>query len=355
MFKTIFKTVFKTIAFAITCLAFPTHIVAADTLSALHNALKQPGRVELELMIGVEDSNTIMPVTVITGASKGPTLLAVAGIHGSEYSPIIATQRLSPLIKHEDLSGTVIFVHIANLPAYLGRTVYTSPADDKNLNRLFPGNREGTLSDQIAHYLTENLYPLADAVLDIHSGDGNEQLIPSWTGYYGKAGGEKVIEQSRALAYAFGLKHIVEFQWELSSRDDAIWAGSAAIAMGIPSIDVEAGGMGIIDEPAIEQIISGAKRVMSHMGMIKEPFAPLVAPIIIRERASVKSPHTGSWTAVIDAGELVEKDQLIGYVSDWHGNRLYEARAPISGLLLLRLEAPPVTKGETLATMAKIR
>ena len=86
-----------------------------------------------------------------------------------------------------------MIVHMANLPAYLGRTIYTSPADGLNLNRLFPGKATGSLSERIAYLLTSELYPLADAVLDVHSGDGNEDLRPSWTGYYAQAGSQDVI------------------------------------------------------------------------------------------------------------------------------------------------------------------
>jgi len=335
-------------------LTFPAAVLASDNISGLHEALKNSGREHLELTIGSNSSQTVMPITVITGAQTGPTLLVLAGIHGSEYSPIIATQRLAPSIDPKTISGSVIFVHIANMPAYLGRTIYISPVDNKNLNRVFPGSSKGTLSEQIAHFVTSELYPLADAVLDMHSGDGNEQLIPSWTGYYAKAGSKKVIASSQAMAHAFGIQHIVEFQWELGTVRDAIWAGSAAIAMDIPSIDVEAGGMGIIDEPAIASIMLGVRRVMAHLGMTDETFKPLPEPVIIRERSSVKAPQNGSWTPLIDAGEQVVKNQLIGFLTDWHGRRIFEARAPIDGLLLLRLEAPPVNSGETLATIAHI-
>ncbi len=315
-----------------------------------------PGRAEIEFAIGDKGGKypaTTIPITVIRGKDSGPTLLVLAGIHGSEYSPIIATQRLAPQLDYNSISGNVIFVHIANLPAYLGRTVYTSPADDKNLNRLFPGDAAGSLSNKIAHTLTTELYSIADAVLDMHSGDGNEQLIPSWTGYYEKAGSDEVIEASRKMAHAFGIQHIVEFQWEFEKREQAIWAGSAAIAMNIPSIDVEAGGMGIIDEPAINQIITGVRRTMAHLGMTQEEFAPLPFPTIIRERSSVKAPQDGSWTALVDAGEQVSKGQLIGFLTYWHGRKIFEARAKIDGLLLLGLEAPPALKGETLFTIAK--
>ncbi len=326
----------------------------AASLNEIKAALAEPGKFHLEFAAGGKDVNTVIPLTVITGPRPGPTLLALAGVHGSEYSPIVATQRLAQELQPESLSGSVVLVHMANLPAYLGRTIYTSPIDGKNLNRVFPGDARGTLSERIAHAISRELYPLADAVLDMHSGDGNEQLKPSWTGYYARAGSQDVIDRSRAMAFAFGLPHVVEFQWELIEAKAAIWAGSAAVARGVPSIDVEAGGMGILDEPAIDQLVTGVRRIMAHLGISSEEFAPPPEPVLIRERASVRSPADGSWNPLADAGTKVTKGQRLGFVTDWYGRPIFEARAPFDGLLLLRLEAPPVRAGETLATVARL-
>ena len=90
------------------------------------------------------DSGAEIPFTIIRGRSAGPTLLLVAGTHGAEYVPIVALQRLRSALDPATLTGTVLLVHVANMPSYLGRTVYYSPADGKNLNRVFPGKADGT-------------------------------------------------------------------------------------------------------------------------------------------------------------------------------------------------------------------
>jgi len=333
----------------LTCLI---NTALASETAQVHQALKETGRHQLNLLVGAPDQQTILPITVVTGSNQGRTLLVLAGVHGSEYAPIVATQRLAVKIAPGDMSGSVIFVHIANLPAYLGRTVYTSPVDGKNLNRLFPGNENGGLSERIAYTLSNELYPLADALLDVHSGDGNEDLRPFWTGYYANAGDADVVAKSKAMAHAFGLPYVVEFQWELKDPRAAIWAGSSAVASGIPSIDVEAGGMGIIDEHAVNAIEQGILRTMAHLSIIDQKFSPPKDQTLIKERHSVKSPEHGSWVSLKAAGQKVSEGELLGYVTDWHGRRIFDARAPIDGLLLLRLSAPPVRKGETLAIVA---
>lgn len=326
---------------------------AAD-VGALTEAMQQPGRHHLDIDVGAADQRSSVPVSVLVGDREGPTLLVLAGVHGSEYAPIVAGQRLANTLDPAELAGRVLIVHVANMPAFLGRAIYVNPADGKNLNRVFPGDPHGSLSERIAALLTDQLYPLADAVLDMHSGDGNEDLNPRWVGFYERAGEPSVIARSRAMAHAFGFRHIVAFQWELVDRSKAIWAGSAAIALGIPAIDVEAGGKNIVDEEAVAAIEEGVRRTLSHLKMSTAVFPAVENQVVIRQRSWIAAPEAGTWIALKAAGQQVAKGELLGYLTDWHGRRRFEARAPAAGLLLLILTAPPVRQGETLAIVAQI-
>jgi len=96
------------------------------------------------------DQGTTVPFTVVNGKEAGPVLALVAGTHGMEYVPIVALQRMRTAIDPATLRGTVIMVHVANMPSYLGRTIYYSPVDGKNLNRVYPGKADGTISERIA-------------------------------------------------------------------------------------------------------------------------------------------------------------------------------------------------------------
>ena len=156
------------------------------------NGQKTSGTVSI---VANDGSNTEIPITIIKGSQdEGPTLLVLAGVHGSEYTPIVCTQRLARDLDPTKIQrGAVILIHMANMPSYLERSIYVSPIDGKNLNRVFPGNPNGTMTERIADFLVEQVYPLADAILDMHSGDANEQLGPSYTAYYGKAGSPQVV------------------------------------------------------------------------------------------------------------------------------------------------------------------
>ena len=155
---------------------------------------------------GTDDGTTI-PLTVVHGASDGPVLALIAGIHGYEYPPITALQAMRTQLDPAALSGTVILVHIANMPAFLGRTIYYGPGDGKNLNRMFPGDPDGTISQRIAHTLTTTLIDQANYLVDLHAGDGNEVLRPY---VYMPLTGSAVFDSKiEGLAVAFGLDHIV--------------------------------------------------------------------------------------------------------------------------------------------------
>ena len=121
-------------------------------------------------------------------------------------------------------------MHNANLPAFQGRTIYLGPHDLKNLNRSFPGDASGSITERIAHTLTEEVIKQSDYLMDIHSGDANESLQPSYTAYYAEAGSDEVKAKSRRMTVAFGLDTIVLFGGDLSTPQsiDAQVAGDPA-------------------------------------------------------------------------------------------------------------------------------
>src|SRR5690242_15804083 len=127
---------------------------------------------------GGSDAGTQIPVTTVYGARPGPVLALIAGNHGYEYPPILALQEFRALVDFSRISGTIVMVHVANMPSFLGRTVYFSPVDGKNLNRVYPGRADGTVSERIALAITKEVIEKADYVLDLHCGDGNESLRP---------------------------------------------------------------------------------------------------------------------------------------------------------------------------------
>ena len=124
-------------------------------------------------------------------------------MHGTEYVPIISLQRFLSVMDPNEISGAVIMVQIANVTSFKERKVYFNPVDGKNLNRQFPGNKEGTLTERIANIITTEIIDQADYLLDIHGGELNENII-YYVSFEYNCPDKTVCEKTKFLAHAFG-------------------------------------------------------------------------------------------------------------------------------------------------------
>ena len=293
------------------------------------------------------DAGTSIPFTIIRGRTDGPVLALFAGTHGAEYVPIIALQRLRASIDPATLRGTVILVHVHNMPSFLGRTVYYSPVDGKNLNRVFPGKADGTLSERIAEAMTREIINRATHVIDLHCGDGNESLRP-YT-YWITTGDPKVAEDGRAMALAFGLERIVVDNARPTDPAASIYLSNTAITRGKPAITTETGGMAIVDEESVVLVERGVAGVMRQLGMRREGPDPVATPIWIEKNDVLRAGHTGLFYPAVAKAQHVEQGQVVGRITDFHGTTVEEVRAPFGGEILYVIGTPPITKGEPVA------
>ena len=113
-------------------------------------------------------ANVMIPITCVAHGT-GPTVLVLGGNHGDEYQGQIAAMKLARELQPEMVSGRVILIPSLNFPA-AREAKRLSPLDGMNMNRAFPGDAAGSVTSQIAHFLTTVLFPLSDVVIDIHSG-----------------------------------------------------------------------------------------------------------------------------------------------------------------------------------------
>ncbi len=331
---------------------------ANDTIEL--GALSVPAGSRVSGELAVPDTGdgvaTSIPVTVFNGADDGPVLALIAGIHGSEYPPILAMQRVAKRLDAAAMAGAVIIVHNANLPAFRARTVYIAPDDLKNLNRSFPGKADGTITERIAHTLTEEIIKQSDYLIDIHAGDANEGLNPSYAAYYADAGGEALIAESKRIAVAFGLETVVLFRGDLSTPESRIYTSATAVALGVPSMDVESGELGYTDDRYVVPIEAGVINVMRELDILPGELPPTDPPVFIGERARVYSEFDGVWhlSPRIDSGQYIHEGTLLGTVTDYHGNHLAEVKANASGVLLIIIATPPLNKGDNLAVIGLV-
>jgi len=290
------------------------------------------------------DAGTELPISVIHGAKPGPVLALIAGVHGQEYTPILALQKLRTAIDPATLAGSVIMVHVANMPSYLARTIYYSPVDHKNLNRVFPGHADGTISERIADVITREVIDRATHVVDLHCGDGNESLRPYL--YWITTGGDTVAEAGRQMALAFGMDHIVVDRERPTDPNASVYLSNTGITRGKPALTIESGGMGEIHTDDILRIERGVWGLMKHLAMTATGPDPIANPVMLERSEVLRSRFTGIFHAMVDKGQTVAAGAVIGRVTDFHGTVLEEIKAPFAGEILYVVGTPAINKGE---------
>ena len=306
----------------------------------------------IEVPAGV-DSGTQIPITTIQGARPGPVLGLIAGNHGYEYPPILALQKLRSQIDPGKLSGSVLMVHVANMPSFLGRTVYFSPVDGKNLNRVYPGRKDGTVSERIAHAITAEIIEKSDYVLDLHCGDANESLRPYV--YQTVTRNQKMDEAIAALALTFGIDHIVVDRGRPTDPAKSIYCSTTAITRGKPAVTVESGFLGGTDSQSVEQIIFGVHRVLRYLKMMSgSPDAP-PKPVYLDPAEVLMSPATGILYSHVERDQTVQQGAVLAHITDFFGRQIAEVRAPFDGLVLYIVATPPITKDQPVACVGAPR
>lgn len=299
------------------------------------------------------DPGCEIPVTIINGAKKGKVLALVAGVHGYEYPPILALYRLKQKIDPTSLSGTLILTYVANPPGFQKRIVYYNPYDWKNLNRVFPGDPDGTSAQRIAHVLVEEVVKKCDYLIDLHCGDGNEALIPY--SYWMLSDDPKIDEETRDMVIAFGLKYIIIDASRTKDITDSKYLGNTAILLGKPAITTESGYLGKTDEISIKRNLDGIFSVMRLFDMIKGQASPVDEPIWIDQYEVVYSDMDGLFFPITEMGYYVGKGEKVGYVMDYLGETRKVFRAPFTGILLYLIHTPPISKGEPLFEVGRIK
>jgi uncharacterized protein len=318
--------------------------ITIDTITA------QPGTTasgELEVPARGGEPGTTIPISIVHGSRPGPVLVLTAAVHGYEYPPVLALQRLRKTLDPTMLSGTVVLVHVANMPSFLKRTVYYSPVDWKNLNRVFPGNADGTISERIADVLTRQVIDRATHVIDLHCGDGNESLRPYV--YWVTTGEPPVAEEGRQLALAFGIDHIVIDSARPSDPGASLYVSNTAITRGKPALTIESGALGQSDEESIVRIERGIAGVLKHLKMQASGPEPVKNPVWIGRNEVLRSQSTGLFYAAVERGHWVAEGTLIGTITDFFGRTLEEIRSPFAGVVLYVIGTPPISEGEPLA------
>lgn len=305
----------------------------------------------LEVPAG-SDAGTSIPVVVFRGTRPGPVLALVSGAHGTEYTSIIALEKLIQTLDPAQISGTVVIVPLVNIASFEQKVPHVNPVDGKSMNRFYPGKPDGTQTERASYLITRQVVERCDYLVDYHGGDLDENLRPY--AYWPKSGNAQQDAATRDMVLAFGLDHIIVWSDRPKDPNASRYLDNTAGTRGKPAIAVEAGYSGTVQPDDLALLVNGTLSLMRHLKML--PGAPTVVehPVWFGKIDTVSSDQPGVFYPLVQRGTYVEAGMKIGYVTDYFGKTIYEAHAPAAGVVLYICGVPSMKKGDTVANIGEI-
>ncbi len=300
-------------------------------------------------------ANVMIPITVVRNG-RGPTVLVLGGNHGDEYQGQIAIMKLARELKPGPVSGCIIMIPSLNLPAAKAAT-RLSPLDGMNLNRAFPGKSEGTVTEQIADYLTRVLFPLADVVIDIHSGGRSMEFVPCSHMHL-----VPNLEQRRKMLAGM-LAWNTDFSFIYADIAGSGLLPVEAENQGKTVITTEAGGGECIPADVHRVTQQGLRNVLVHLGVLEgreqtrkslgKP--PTIVVQALKREDYLLAPESGVFEVLVDLGTKVQRGQPLGLIHFIERpDRAPEQITAQSEGYLITIRAPCLTQqGDCVAVIAQ--
>ena len=282
-------------------------------------------------------------------AQEGPHLLITGGVHGDEFEPMAAVRRLAGPELPPLQRGQLTLVPVVNEPAFLRG--HRTGDDELDLARTCPGDLNGSITEQIAHQLSE-LIRQADYYIDLHTGGTAMQVLPL-AGYvlHPEPG---ILDQQRAMARAFNLPIIWGTDGRLPGR-----SLSVARDCGVPAIYTEYLGGGQSDPAGVEAYVQGCLNVMGSLAMIEHQQPPSNVCHVVEDprensghmQICHPAPMTGYFEPAVNLGDQINQGMLLGTISDPGGERQETMLAEKTGLVIVLKTFPRVVEDEALAVI----
>jgi N-alpha-acetyl-L-2,4-diaminobutyrate deacetylase len=292
----------------------------------------------------------MIPISVIRNG-EGPTALLTGGNHGDEYEGPIALQNLALTLEDNQIGGRVIIVPAFNYPAFRAAT-RTSPIDKVNLNRSFPGRPNGTVTEKIADFFQRTLVPMADIVLDIHSGGKTLDFIPFAAAHIlpDKTQEADCVATMRAFNAPYSAM--------LQEIDDVGMYDTAVEQQGKMFVSTELGGGGSASVRSISIAKKGIRNVLIHAGILDDEInlAPSIDLDITDSDCFVFAEHDGLFEPMVDLGENVEEGGMVARIwpLDRTGVAPFDYRTHRSGIVAGRHFPGLVKAGDCMAVVGSI-
>lgn len=257
----------------------------------------------------------------VIGTAKGPSLFVISGIHGNELTGVELIRRLRQYLEKKSVYGKIVLLPVANPLAFYSRqrkTLY----DGKDLNRCFPGDSSGSITEKIAAAITEEIVKACDYGIDIHTGPEGRILMSHSKIMFDEE--PQILE----LARVFGT--LVSIPRKGNPSMLSIYAAS----QGIPSLGVELGEANKLDDAFIKTGFFGVINVARYLGILKGSVNVLNQQFIITNRYNIKPRISGIFFPKVALGAIAEKGTLLAVIHNLETDENEEIRAEKRGIVM---------------------
>nr|WP_294934149.1 succinylglutamate desuccinylase/aspartoacylase family protein [uncultured Flavobacterium sp.] len=277
-----------------------------------------------------------IPIIVERSKLPGPTVLLTAGLHGDEINGTEIVRQIIVQKINKPKTGTIICIPIINVFGFVNQT--REFPDGRDLNRVFPGSKKGSLASRFAYYLLKEVIPHVDYAIDFHAG-GAARF---------NAAQIRIAPNNSELR---DLSKIFNAPFTLYSNNITGSFRNSCDKLGVKMLLFEGGKSININEDITQKGIEGAKRVLDHLGMLnnrKKASHPDTESIYIEKSSWIRARYSGMFHGFTKIGSFVEKGQLLATISDPYGKIEHKMKAPNSGYVINVNEAPIVYQGDAI-------
>lgn len=277
-----------------------------------------------------------VPVIIERSKKPGPTVLITAGIHGDEVNGVEIVRQIIAKGINKPKKGTIICIPVINVFGFIHMD--REFPDGRDLNRVFPGIKGGSLASRVAFKLVTAILPHADLVLDFHTGGADRfnaaqiRIIK----------GEKNLKE---LAKVFGAPFV------LYSKNLSKSFRNTCYKLSIPVLLFEGGKSFNIDNNITNTGVNGTKRVLHHLGMLNSKFKvsqPKKSCVFIDNSKWIRADHSGMFRPKVNINAKVDKGDVIGHITDPYGSFNHFVKAPNDGYVFNINESPIIYQGDAI-------
>lgn len=282
-----------------------------------------------------------IPVIVERSKKKGPVVLITAGIHGDEINGVEIVRQIIDKGINKPLKGSIICIPVLNIFGFISST--REFPDGRDLNRVFPGTKNGALASRFAYQFTNEILPVADLCLDFHTG-GAARF---------NAAQIRIAKENKKdvqLAKLFNAPFTV-YSPNIKKSYRITCEG-----MGKPILLYEGGKSHDINTEITRHALEGTKRVLAHYQMLRNDI-PLTThsneSIFIEDTFWLRAKYSGMFHLKISIGKKIKKGEIIAQITDPYGSFKHKVKAPSEGYVINVNEAPIVYQGDAIFHISK--